>query len=115
MEEIVLVAGGAFLMGSDRHYPEEAPSHRAEVGAFFIDPAPVASRQFAGFVEASGYFTVAERPPNRADYPGTTPGMLAPGALVFQWTSDCSPSTTKPTRRRPVADHIGFRCIRRTH
>ena len=86
MEEMVLIGGGSFLMGSDRHYPEEAPQHRVEVGPFFIDPAPVTNRQFAGFVEATGYVTVAERPLNPADYPGAAPDMLVPGALVFHET-----------------------------
>jgi sulfatase modifying factor 1 len=26
-EDIVWVPGGTFLMGSDQHYPEEAPAH----------------------------------------------------------------------------------------
>ena len=74
-------------MGSDRHYPEEAPQHSVEVGSFFIDPTPVTNRQFAEFVKATGYVTVAERPLNPADYPGAAPEMLAPGALVFHKTT----------------------------
>ena len=74
-------------MGSDRHYPEEAPQHSVEVGSFFIDPTPVTNRQFAEFVAATGYVTVAERPLNPADYPGAAPEMLAPGALVFHKTT----------------------------
>ena len=83
MEEMVRIEGGAFLMGSDRHYPEEAPQHRVEVDVFLIDPAPVTNRQFAAFIKATGYVTVAERPLNPADFPGAAPAMLAPGALVF--------------------------------
>lgn len=30
------VAGGTFRMGSDTHYPEEAPAHRVRVGGFRI-------------------------------------------------------------------------------
>ncbi|HSV25411.1 MAG TPA: SUMF1/EgtB/PvdO family nonheme iron enzyme, partial [Xanthobacteraceae bacterium] len=67
---MVFIAGGTFRMGSDRHYPEEAPQHRVEVGSFFIDPLLVTNRQFAEFVKATGYVTVAERPLNPADYPG---------------------------------------------
>ena len=29
---MILVAGGTFRMGSDRHYPEERPVHRVTVG-----------------------------------------------------------------------------------
>ena len=50
MPDMVFVEGGRFLMGSDRHYPEEAPQHSVEVGSFFIDPRPVTNRQFAEFV-----------------------------------------------------------------
>jgi len=28
------IPGGTFRMGSDRHYPEEAPSHRVSVDGF---------------------------------------------------------------------------------
>jgi len=87
MPDLVFIEGGSFLMGSDRHYPEEAPQHSVEVGSFFIDPTPVTNRQFAEFVKATGYVTVAERPLNPADYPGAAPEMLAPGALVFHRTT----------------------------
>ncbi len=43
---MVRVQGGTFRMGSDKHYPEEAPVHRVTVDAFFIDPTPVTNRQF---------------------------------------------------------------------
>jgi formylglycine-generating enzyme required for sulfatase activity len=33
---MVWVPGRQFLMGSDRHYPEEAPVHRALVGGFWV-------------------------------------------------------------------------------
>lgn len=59
MEEMVPIEGGAFLMGSDRHYPEEASQQRAAVDAFLIDPAPVTNRQFAAFVKTTGHVTVA--------------------------------------------------------
>jgi len=86
MEEMVRIEDGAFLMGSDHHYPEEAPQQRVAVDAFLIDPAPVTNRQFAAFVKATGYVTLAERPLNPADYPGAKPAMLVPGALVFHKT-----------------------------
>jgi formylglycine-generating enzyme required for sulfatase activity len=84
--EMVWIDGGEFRMGSDRHYPEEAPAHRVHVDRFFIDPYPVTNRQFAAFVAATGYRTVAERRPNPDDYPGALPHMLVPGALVFHKT-----------------------------
>ena len=35
------IPAGTFAMGSDRHYPEEAPAHRVAVDGFFIDQTPV--------------------------------------------------------------------------
>jgi formylglycine-generating enzyme required for sulfatase activity len=81
---MVWIEGGGFRMGSDAHYPEEAPAHGVRVNGFFIDPCPVTNRQFAGFVAATGYRTIAERAPNPADYPGALPHMLKPGSLVFR-------------------------------
>ena len=75
--------GGTFRMGSDRHYPEEAPAHRVRVNPFRIDRTPVTNRQFRRFVEATGYVTVAEIAPDPKDYPGALPHMLKPGSLVF--------------------------------
>ena len=83
---MVRIAGGTFLMGSDRHYAEERPAHRVQVGGFWMDATTVTNAQFAAFVAATGYVTVAERPLDPAQYPGAMPGMLAPGALVFQMT-----------------------------
>jgi formylglycine-generating enzyme len=73
-------------MGSDRHYPEEAPVHSVTVSSFWIDRTPVTNRQFAAFVAATGYRTVAERHPNPADYPDALPRLLVPGSLVFRKT-----------------------------
>jgi len=74
-------------MGSDDHYPEEAPAHRVRVGAFGIDAHPVTNAQFAAFVEATSYVTLAERPLDPSDYPGAPPENLAPGSLVFTPTA----------------------------
>jgi sulfatase modifying factor 1 len=83
-EDMIWIPGGTFRMGSDAHYKEEAPSHRAEVGGFFIDKTPVTNRQFKAFVKATGYVTVAEQVPDPKDYPGALPHMLYAGSLVFQ-------------------------------
>lgn len=77
------IAGGTFRMGSDRHYPEEAPVHRVTVDGFWIDATPVTNRQFEAFVEATGHVTVAEQEPDPDDYPGALPHMLRAGSLVF--------------------------------
>jgi formylglycine-generating enzyme len=81
--DMKLISGGTFQMGSDRHYPEEAPAHSVTVGSFRIDPTPVTNRQFREFVKATGYVTVAELPPDPKEYPGALPHMLKAGSLVF--------------------------------
>jgi formylglycine-generating enzyme required for sulfatase activity len=75
--------GGDFLMGSNKHYPEEAPAHRVIVDPFWIDVKPVTNRDFAQFVAATGHVTCAEVPPDPADYPGALPEMLRAGSLLF--------------------------------
>jgi sulfatase modifying factor 1 len=81
---MVLIPGGTFRMGSDSHYPEEAPPHRATVSAFWMDRTPVTNREFRRFVEAIGHVTFAEIPPDPKDYPGALPHMLYAGSLVFK-------------------------------
>src|SRR5450631_1083619 len=81
--DMVLLPGDTFRMGSDRHYPEEAPIRRVTVDGFWIDRTPVTNRQFRQFVEATGYVTFAEIAPDPRDYPGALPHMLKPGSLVF--------------------------------
>jgi formylglycine-generating enzyme required for sulfatase activity len=82
-EDMVWLPGGTFTMGSNRHYPEEAPAHRVSVDAFWIDRYPVTNRQFREFVSATGYVTFAEIPPDPKDYPGALPHMLRAGSLAF--------------------------------
>jgi sulfatase modifying factor 1 len=80
---MLLIPGGTFRMGSDRHYPEEAPVHRVSVDGFWMDRTLVTNRQFREFVEATGYVTFAEIAPDSRDYPGASPHMLKAGSLVF--------------------------------
>jgi sulfatase modifying factor 1 len=91
---MVWVPGGTFLMGSDHHYPEEAPAHRVTVRGFWMDRCAVTNAEFRRFVNATGYITVAERPPDAADYPGADPTMLVPASAVFR----------KPKRPVPLTD-----------
>ena len=80
---MVWIPGGTFVMGSDKHYPEERPSHRVTVDGFWMDRYPVTNERFARFVQATGHVTFAEIPPNPSDYPGALPDMLFAGSLVF--------------------------------
>lgn len=81
---MVWVPGGGFLMGSDRFYREERPTRRVTVGGFWMDPHPVTNAEFGHFVRATGYVTLAERPPDPATYRNADPSLLVPGSLVFR-------------------------------
>ncbi len=84
----VFIPGGSFTMGSNRHYPEEAPEHRVTVDAFWIDRTPVTNRQFRAFVRDTGYVTVAEHDPDPDCYPGAPLHMLKAGSSVFSVPDD---------------------------
>ena len=86
---MVWVPGGEFTMGSDREATSElctvfgpktdaGPEHRVWVSGFWMDTTEVTNAQFAAFVAATGYVTVAERTPLAADFPGV-PGEIARG------------------------------------
>lgn len=77
------VPGRTFMMGSDHHYPEEAPAHPVYVDGFWMHETPVTNAHFMEFVQATGYVTLAEKAPNPEDYPGAQPQMLRAGSLVF--------------------------------
>ncbi|HXW73871.1 MAG TPA: formylglycine-generating enzyme family protein [Steroidobacteraceae bacterium] len=81
--DMIWIAGGVFRMGSEHHYPEEQPVHPVRVDGFWMDRTPVTNREFRRFVEATGYTTFAEIPPDPKDYPGALPHMLKAGSLVF--------------------------------
>jgi formylglycine-generating enzyme len=78
-----LIRGREFLMGCDEAYPDEAPAHRVTVGNFWVDETPVTNTQFAEFIAATGYRTLAETAPDARDYPGMRPEMAKPASAVF--------------------------------
>ena len=84
---MVFIPGGEFTMGSDKHYPEEAPAHRVAVDGFRIDRCTVTNKEFRRFVDATSYVTLAEKPANEANYPGAQPEMLVPSSVVFRKSS----------------------------
>jgi sulfatase modifying factor 1 len=86
LEQMVLIRGGTFRMGSDDFYPEESPVHEVEVDDFWIDERPVTAAEFRRFVRETSYVTVAERQLDAADYPDADPELLVPGSLVFRKT-----------------------------
>jgi formylglycine-generating enzyme required for sulfatase activity len=85
-------------MGSNDHYPEEAPAHRVSVDGFWIDRYAVTNADFQRFVDASGYVTLAERSANPDDYPGAKPELLVPSSVMF----------AKPPHRVDLRDHYNW-------
>ncbi len=84
---MIRIAGGAFTMGSDRFYPEEAPPHQVTVEGFWIDQYLVTNDEYRAFVEATGHVTIAERPLDLSGIPGAPVSSLPPGSLVFTQTA----------------------------
>ena len=79
--DMVWVPGGKFVMGTNPHYPEEGPPRLVEVKGFWMDAHEVTNDQFAAFVKATGYRTMAEQQPPAL--PGAPAEMLQPGSAVF--------------------------------
>src|SRR5262249_36594313 len=80
---MVFIRGGTFVMGSERHRPEERFTHVVRVDGFWIDRHEVTTAQFREFVAAAGYVTLAERGLDPATHPGMPKELLAPGSMVF--------------------------------
>ena len=83
----VRIEGGTFAMGQTGFYAEEGPVRETKVDSFWIDPHEITNRQFAEFVEAADYVTVAEKPvdPSVFNVPEDTipVELLLPGSAVF--------------------------------
>ncbi|MGY2134392.1 formylglycine-generating enzyme family protein [Hymenobacter sp. HD11105] len=82
---MVRLPGGIFLMGVDRDQAlaDDYPQHRVSVRAFWMDEHEVTNAQFAEFVQATHYATVAERQPDPQDFPGIPESQLVAGSAVF--------------------------------
>lgn len=83
---LVELPGGDFLMGSDRHYLEERPQHPTRVKPFQMDRTAVTNAQFAEFIEATDYRTIAEIPLDPATAPSMPAAYFEAGSLVFHMT-----------------------------
>jgi formylglycine-generating enzyme required for sulfatase activity len=92
---MVWIPGGEFSMGAadstgiDQHTvgmlatDDSRPVHRVYVDGFFMDRTEVTNADFARFVAATGYVTVAESAPTREEFPNAPAHLLAPGSAVF--------------------------------
>jgi formylglycine-generating enzyme len=83
-EGMAWIPPGRFAMGSDYEpFVDARPIHPVDLDGYWMDQTPVTNAQFARFVEATGYVTVAERKPDPKDFPGAPPELLVPGSVVF--------------------------------
>jgi formylglycine-generating enzyme required for sulfatase activity len=90
---MVWIPGGEFSMGAEDPTGQPGggpdpmrdarPIHRVYVNGFWMDATEVTNEEFAGFVQATGHVTVAERTPRAEDFPGAPPENLVAGSVVF--------------------------------
>ena len=105
-EGMAWIPGGEFSMGalepSDGNQVgmqaarDSRPIHRVYVDGFWMDNTDVTNEEFASFVKATGYKTVAERKPRAEDFPDTPPENLVAGAVLF----------TPPDHAVPLNDYF---------
>ena len=88
---MVWIPGGTFWMGSSDGRPDEMPQHQVTVAGFWMDRTEVSNEQFEQFVRATGYVTIAERPPDPKEFPGADPALLVPGSVVFTPPAEAVP------------------------
>jgi sulfatase modifying factor 1 len=94
---MVWIPGGEFSMGSTVESEslcgapgttaDALPVHRTYVDPFWMDATEVTNEEFARFVKATGYVTVAEIPPTLEEFPGAPVENLVAGATVFTPTA----------------------------
>jgi formylglycine-generating enzyme required for sulfatase activity len=97
---MVWIPGGWFWMGAE-DWPQTLPIHKVYVDGFWMDKTEVTNAQFAEFVKATGYVTIAERKPDASKYLREKDAVLpevakGPYSHVF--------SLTQPSARAAVAD-----------
>jgi formylglycine-generating enzyme required for sulfatase activity len=79
---MVWIPGGEFWMGAEE-FPDAQPWHRVSVDGFWMDKTEVTNDQFAKFVKATKYVTLAEQAPRAEDFPGAPPENLVAGSVIF--------------------------------
>jgi sulfatase modifying factor 1 len=91
--EMVFIPGGTFSMGtaasneslcSKKGLTSDCmPIHSVYVDPFYMDVHEVTNAEFAAFVKATGYVTIAEQTPTIEEFPNAQPEMLKAGSVVF--------------------------------
>ena len=105
-EGMKLIPGGTFSMGGvnptgmqeggHESMNDARPVHQVYVDAFYMDETEVTNAQFAAFVDATGYITVAEKKPTKEEFPDAPEDKLIAGSIVF----------TPPANKVPLDDYI---------
>lgn len=72
-----------FYCGGHEPMSDARPIHRVYVDGFWMDKTDVTNEQFAKFVAATGYVTIAEQKPKAEDFPDAPPENLVAGSTVF--------------------------------
>jgi formylglycine-generating enzyme len=103
---MVYIPGGEFSMGipdptrvkggGKEAMLDARPIHRVKLKAFLMDEHEVTNAEFAAFVKATGYVTLAEKKPTREEFPDALPEMLVAGSVVF----------TPPNHEVRLDDHL---------
>ncbi len=98
---MVAIPGGTLTMGAnDPNHPIASPPHKVNVGPFWMDKYETTNAQWAQFVKATGYKTIAERVPDPKYFPSVDPKAIRkhpPFSLVF--------SAPERLNRRGLQDH----------
>lgn len=85
---MIWIPGGTFAMGSeDVAFPNAKPVHDVTMSGFWMDEHEVTNAEFAEFVQATGYATVAERPLGPTGFPRMPADKLVPGSGMFAATA----------------------------
>src|SRR5436309_7353707 len=82
-EGMTWIPGGWFWMGNE-DIDEALPVHLVYVDGFWMDKTEVTNDEFARFVKATEYVTIAERKPDPKDFPDTPAEKLKPFSIVFK-------------------------------
>jgi formylglycine-generating enzyme len=133
LEGMVWISGGEFSMGCT--LPSEGvctmatmnavndaqPIHRVYVDGFWMNKTDVTNEEFAKFIEATGYVTIAELAPTKEQYPTAPPENLVAGSPVFtppgsflctdQYCTRYMMGTRGKGDNDTGNNNVGFRCV----
>jgi formylglycine-generating enzyme required for sulfatase activity len=80
---MVWIPGGWFWMGG-KDIPDAEPVHQVYVDGFWMDKTEVTNEEFARFVKATSYVTVAEKKPDAKEFPNVPKEDQKPFSIIFK-------------------------------